>query len=159
MADEGSINSVPWAESPFLNLKLGFMPSPRKPEVDVELEAEADIPPCDGDLAFDPSASRLRQQSRWCKTGHRESPKTESHRPEQSSRFEYWQACSTRVREREREREKAGRGGPRPGSAWRTQPWQKEERERERERERESSHFGSSPERFKGEVASLPSSS
>ena len=134
MADEGSINSVPWAESPFLNLKLGFMPSPRKPEVDVELEAEADIPPCDGDLAFDPSASRLRQQSRWCKTGHRESPKTESHRPEQSSRFEYWQACSTRVRERERGQ---GEGGLGPGPPGGLNPGRRKKEERERERGRE----------------------
>ena len=65
MADEGSINSVPWAESPFLNLKLGFMPSPRKPEVDVELEAEADIPPCDGDLAFDPAETTVPLVQNW----------------------------------------------------------------------------------------------
>ena len=72
MAEEGSINSVPWAESPFLELKLGFMPTPRKPEVDIELDPE--IPPCDGDIAFDPSASPLRQP-RWCNTVRRETPR------------------------------------------------------------------------------------
>mmetsp|Transcript_37338 Transcript_37338/g.87603 ORF Transcript_37338/g.87603 Transcript_37338/m.87603 type:complete len:239 (-) Transcript_37338:268-984(-) len=74
MADEGSINSVPWAESPFLNLKLGFMPSPRKPEVDVELEAEADIPPCDGDLAFDPSVTHHQTSIGTCTQSLRTKP-------------------------------------------------------------------------------------